>query len=96
MDQVAGFVEERLGRGVTMRLADFGSMVRRLSDEVPPEFLDGVAEIDGLAPDRAPSRAAGICTLGECIPFPAAMADPPRPYRAGSCSTTGPSPRSRI
>ena len=53
-----------------MRLADFESMVRRMSDEVPPEFLRGVAEIV-VSPRRVPHpEREEIFTLGECIPLP--------------------------
>jgi hypothetical protein len=54
-----------------MRLSDFETMIRRMCSEVPPEFLDGVAEVVVsprvlLHPDRPE-----IYTLGECIPLPA-------------------------
>jgi hypothetical protein len=51
-----------------MRLAEFERMVRRMADEVPAHFLDGVTEI--AVSKRAvphPTRAE-IYTLGECIP----------------------------
>jgi hypothetical protein len=57
-----------------MRLADFESMVRRMADEVPPEFMQGIAEI--VVSPRAiphPTREE-IYTLGECIPLPAGAA----------------------
>jgi hypothetical protein len=55
-----------------MRLSDFESMVRRMSDEVPPEFLAGVAEIV-VSPRRVPHpEREEIFTLGECIPLPVA------------------------
>ena len=41
-----------------------------------------------------PERAE-IYTLGECIPLPSTDAADARTSRAGSCSTTAPSPRSR-
>jgi hypothetical protein len=53
-----------------MRLSDFDSMIRRLCDEVPEHFFDGVAEV--VVSPRAvphPDRAE-IFTLGECIPLP--------------------------
>jgi hypothetical protein len=57
-----------------MRLSDFETMVRRMSDDVPPEFLDGVAEIV-VSPRRIPHPdRADIFTLGECIPLPAVEA----------------------
>ena len=53
-----------------MRLADFEGMVRRLCDEVPPEFFDGISEVivsPRVVPD--PERP-DVFTLGECIPLP--------------------------
>jgi len=50
-------------------LDDFRSLVRRLSAEVPAEFLDGVSEIT-VSPRAVPHPTrAGIFTLGHCIPF---------------------------
>jgi hypothetical protein len=52
-----------------MRLEDFRSLVRRLSDEVPSEFFEGIAEV--VVSPRAvphPSRPE-IFTLGECVPL---------------------------
>lgn len=44
-------------------------MVRRLSDEVPAHFFDGVAEVV-VSPRAVPHPIRGeIYTLGECIPF---------------------------
>ncbi len=54
-----------------MRLPDFESMVRRMTDEVPAEFMQGIAEV--VVSPRAvphPTRQE-IFTLGECIPLPA-------------------------
>jgi hypothetical protein len=52
-----------------MRLADFQAMVRRLSDEVPAHFFEGVAEVV-VSPRAVPHpERAEIYTLGECIPF---------------------------
>lgn len=51
-------------------------MVRRMADEVPAEYLDGVAEI--VVSRKAvphPARAE-IWTMGECIPLPAIDAEP--------------------
>jgi len=54
-----------------VRLSDFETMVRRLADEVPPEFLQGVAEI-AVSPRTVPHPSREeIYTLGECIPLPA-------------------------
>lgn len=54
-----------------MRLADFEAMVRRLSEEVPAHFFEGVAEV-AVSPKSVPHPTrAEIYTLGECIPLPA-------------------------
>lgn len=55
-----------------MRLDDFREMVRRLSEELPSQFLDGIAEVT-VSP-RAVSHPdrSGVYTLGECVPLPAA------------------------
>ena len=53
-----------------MRLSDFEDMVRRFADEVPADFLQGVAEI-AVSPRAVPHpERAEIFTLGECIPLP--------------------------
>jgi hypothetical protein len=53
-----------------MRLADFETMIRRLCGEVPPDFLDGVAEVV-VSPRTVPHpERADIFTLGECVPLP--------------------------
>lgn len=52
-----------------MRLSDFDAMVRRFTDEVPADFLAGVAEIV-VSPRTVPHpERAEIFTLGECIPL---------------------------
>jgi hypothetical protein len=54
-----------------MRFSDFESMVRRLSQEVPASFFDGVAEVM-VSPRTVPHPTRPeIFTLGECIPIPA-------------------------
>jgi hypothetical protein len=54
-----------------MRLSDFEAMVRRMADEVPAEFLTGVAEVV-VSPRTVPHPTRDeIYTLGECIPLPA-------------------------
>jgi hypothetical protein len=53
-----------------MRLADFEVMVRRLCDEVPADFFDGIAEVI-VSPRTVPHpERPGVFTLGECIPLP--------------------------
>jgi hypothetical protein len=53
-----------------VRLSDFETMVRRFADEVPADFLEGVAEIT-VSPRAVPHPdRAEIYTLGECIPLP--------------------------
>jgi hypothetical protein len=55
---------------VTMRLADFEAMVRRLCDEVPEHFFDGIAEVV-VSPRTLPHpERSDIFTLGECVPLP--------------------------
>ena len=53
-----------------MRRADFETMIRELCNEVPTDFLDGVAEV--VVSERVvphPERSE-IYTLGECVPLP--------------------------
>jgi Zincin-like metallopeptidase len=53
-----------------MRLSDFETMIRRMADEVPAEFLRGIAEIV-VSPRAVPHpEREEIYTLGECIPLP--------------------------
>ena len=53
-----------------MRLADFESMVRRLCEEVPPGFFEGIAEVV-VSPRTVPHpERPEIYTLGECVPLP--------------------------
>jgi hypothetical protein len=53
-----------------MRISDFDTMVRRLCDEVPEHFFDGVAEVV-VSPRAVPHpERQEIFTLGECIPLP--------------------------
>jgi hypothetical protein len=53
-----------------MRLADFETMVRRLCEEVPEHFFDGIAEVV-VSPRVVPHPdREEIFTLGECIPLP--------------------------
>lgn len=53
-----------------MRYAVFENMVRRLAEEVPEHFLDGVVEV-AVSPRAVPHPTRSeIYTLGECIPEP--------------------------
>jgi hypothetical protein len=53
-----------------MRLADFENMVRRLCDEIPADFFDGIAEVV-VSPRVVPHpERSDVFTLGECIPLP--------------------------
>ena len=55
-----------------MRLDDFREMVRRLADELPAQFLDGIGEVT-VSPRTVPHPdRPGIFTLGECVPLPSA------------------------
>ena len=74
-----------------MRLADFEAMVRRMADEVPREFLQGIAEIVVSPRTFRIRRVPDIFTLGECIPLPEGAGAGPRRCRAGWCCTTAPS-----
>jgi hypothetical protein len=53
-----------------MRLGDFETMIRRLCSEVPPDFLDGVAEVVVSARTVPHPERSDIFTLGECVPLP--------------------------
>lgn len=53
-----------------MRLADFEAMIRRLCNEVPATFLDGIVEVV-VSPRTVPHpERTEIFTLGECVPLP--------------------------
>lgn len=52
-----------------MRLDDFRQLVRRLSDEVPEQFLDGIIEITVSSRSLPHPTRADIYTLGECVPL---------------------------
>jgi hypothetical protein len=63
-------------RAVTMRLSDFEALVRRQAEQIPAEFLEGIAEIV-VSPRTVPHpERADIWTLGECIPIPVDDGDP--------------------
>jgi hypothetical protein len=51
-----------------MRRRDFEAMVRGMIGELPPEFREGIVDIEVTA-KRVPHPArAGIYTMGECVP----------------------------
>lgn len=51
-----------------MHLDAFRRLVRRLADEVPAEYLEGIAAVD-VSPRAVPHPVQpGVYTLGECIP----------------------------
>src|SRR5918998_4014616 len=53
-----------------MRRDDFEVMIQRLCAEVPPHFLDGIAEVV-VSPRTVPHpERPEIFTLGECEPLP--------------------------
>jgi hypothetical protein len=53
-----------------MRISDFETMLRRLCNEVPSHFFEGIAEVV-VSPQVVPHpQRAEIFTLGECIPLP--------------------------
>ncbi len=54
-----------------MRISDFEAMVRRMSAELPADFLEGVVEVTVLPGSVPHPTRADIYTLGECIPLPA-------------------------
>ena len=54
-----------------MRFNDFERLVRRLADEVPAEFLVGVADVEVSRKTLPHPARAEVYTLGECIPLPA-------------------------
>jgi Zincin-like metallopeptidase len=56
-----------------VRLADFEAMIRRLCDEVPPDFLDGIAEVVVSPRTVVHPEKAEIFTLGECVPLPVSL-----------------------
>lgn len=60
-----------------MRLDDFRALVRRMADEMPADYLDGVLEVT-VSPRALPHPAReGIYTLGECIPVAGGGAEGP-------------------
>jgi len=52
-----------------MQLKDFQSLVEHLQQDVPPEFLGGVVDVQ-VSPKTVPHPIRGdVYTLGECIPL---------------------------
>jgi hypothetical protein len=51
-----------------MRRRDFEAMVRRMADELPAEFTDGLVEIAVTGKTVPHPVREGVYTLGECIP----------------------------
>jgi len=59
-----------------VRLADFEALVRRQAEEIPAEFLAGIAEIAVSPRTLAHPDRPEVWTLGECIPLPRTDSDP--------------------
>jgi len=59
-----------------VRLGEFQALVRRLADEVPGEFFDGILEVTVSPCFFNDTATAEIYTLGECIPVPPEVAGP--------------------
>jgi zinicin-like metallopeptidase len=53
-----------------MRLSDFDSLIRRLCNEVPAHFFDGIAEVVVSPRTVSHPERADTFTLGECVPLP--------------------------
>jgi hypothetical protein len=52
-----------------VQLHDFRQLVKRLAQEVPPAYLDGVVAVD-VSPKALPHPVhADVYTLGECVPI---------------------------
>ena len=51
-----------------MRRDDFEAMVRTMSGDVPPEFLDGIDGIEVTGKTIPHAVRADVFTLGECVP----------------------------
>jgi hypothetical protein len=52
-----------------MQFAEFERLIKRLTREIPAEYLDGIAAID-VSPKTIPDPVrADVYTLGECIPL---------------------------
>jgi hypothetical protein len=53
-----------------MRLRDFEALIRRLCDEVPADFFEGIAEVVVSPRTVAHPERADVFTLGDCVPLP--------------------------
>ena len=51
-----------------MRRRDFEAMVRGMTDELPPDFRDGIVGIEVTSKTVPHPVRSGIFTLGECVP----------------------------
>jgi len=51
-----------------MRYADFEAMIRDMTREVPPDFLDGIEGIEVTRKTVPHAVRAEVFTLGECVP----------------------------
>lgn len=52
-----------------MKLDTFRALVRRLAEEIPSDYLDGIAAIDVSPRTVLHPVRVGVYTLGECIPI---------------------------
>jgi hypothetical protein len=59
-----------------MRLSDFEGMVHRMADEVPQEFLQGIAAIVVSPRTVGHPTRPDTFTLGECVPLPEGTGGP--------------------
>lgn len=51
-----------------MRRSDFEAMIRQMTTEVPPDFLDGIEGIEVTGKTIPHPLRADVYTLGECVP----------------------------
>ena len=52
-----------------MHLADFQRMVERMVEEIPPDYLEGIAGIEVSPRTLHDGRRDGVYTMGVCIPI---------------------------
>jgi hypothetical protein len=60
-----------------VQIADFRRMVDRMVEEVPPQFLEGIAQVEVSPRVVSHPGREGVYTLGECIPIDVAGENPP-------------------